>query len=154
MDISGTSVPEERIAALEKKVRDMDALVKGLLEELLDFRAVAMAMTRQSEERDRLELKQGPVVLGTISPSGADTPEGVTVIRPREAHQPAAPAEPTMVRIMQTDGTMKMEARYGETGMISSTGGYGRNKKGASAKTPQAPLIYAADEEKSGSSKK
>jgi hypothetical protein len=163
MDISETGAPEDRIAALEKKVRDMDALVKGLLEELLDFRAVAMTMTRQNAERDRLELKQGPVVLSAASQameyspaslSVADHAEGVTVIRPREAHPPAAPAEPTMVRIMQTDGTMKMEPRYGETNTISSTAGYGRNRKGAAASTTQNPLIYAAEEDKSGAAKK
>ena len=154
MEISETRVPEDRITALEKKVREMDALVKGLLEELLDFRAVAMAMTRQGEVRSRMELKQGPVVLGS-SPSATDTSDGVTVIRPRAAYPPSAPAEPKMVRIMQTDGTMKMEARFGESGMINSAAGYGRNRKGAAAaKTTQNPLIYAADDEKSGSSKK
>ena len=75
MEISETGMPEDRITALEKKVREMDALVRGLLEELLDFRAVAMAMTRQGEERSRMELKQGPVVLGTASPSGSDPSE-------------------------------------------------------------------------------
>ena len=134
----------------------MDALVRGLLEELLDFRAVAMTMTRQGEEQSRMELKQGPVVLGAAS-SGSDPSAHTTVIRPRDAHQPdvpAAPAEPAMVRIMQTDGTMKMEPRFGESGMINSAAGYGRNRKGAAARTPQTALIYAADEDKSGSSKK
>lgn len=132
----------------------MEALVNGLIAELLDLKAIAMPMSRQNEELCRVESEQEAAEQVAGSPTAAGTTSGVTIIRPREAHQPDVPAEPAMVRIMQSDGTMKMEARYGETGMISSTAGYGRNKKGASAKTPQAPLIYAADKEKSNSSKK
>jgi hypothetical protein len=156
MEISETGISEDRIAALEKRLREMEALVNGLIDELLDFKAVAKTMSRQSEERSRQELKQGPVVRGTSSPatsspSVAASTEPSTIIRPRGARQPdvpAAPAEPEMVRIMQTDGTMKMEPRWA-AGTIDSSSGYGRNKMGLAAKEKQAPLIYAADEEKS-----
>jgi hypothetical protein len=59
-----------------------------------------------------------------------------------------------MVRIMQTDGTMKMEARYGDKSMTNSAVGYGKNKKGNSVKGNQSALIYAADEVKSGPKEK
>ena len=59
MEISGTGVSEDRIAALEKRLREMDALVKGLLDELLDFRAVAMTLSRQAAEDRRQELGRG-----------------------------------------------------------------------------------------------
>lgn len=163
MEITETGVSEDRIATLEKKVREMEALVKGLVQELLDLKSISMTMTRESEVRSRQELKRGPIVQGTGAPglSGSfATPsissEGSTVIRPKGSRQPdvpAAPAEPEMVRIMQNDGTMKMEPRSG-SGMINSSGGYGRNKAGAAQKTKQAPMIYAADEEKSDSAKK
>jgi hypothetical protein len=158
MEISEAGISEDRITALEKRLRDMEALVNGLVDELLDFKAVAKSMSRQNEERSRQELKQGPVVRDSTSPVQADrTPsvaasqESSTVIRPRSARQPdvpVAPKEPEMVRIMQNDGTMKMEARSGG-GTIDSSSGYGRNKMGLAAKAKQAPLIYAADEEKS-----
>ena len=165
MEISQTGGQEDRIAALEKRLQEMDALVHGLLSELLDMKAVATTMTRQHEEHNRRELARGPVVLGTTSPSpsgssassaGTISSTGNTVIRPGRGHQPdvpAAPEEPQMVRIMQTDGTMKMEPRFGGN-RIDSSAGYGRNKKGSAAQTKQNPLIYAADEEKSASSKK
>ena len=166
MEIPGTGVSEDRIAALEKRVRDMEALVRGLVEEFLDFKAVAMTMSRQSDERNRQELKQGPVVRGTPSPVLAGPPvsfpvtpsaDGSTLIRPRGARQPdvpVAPAEPVMVRIMQNDGTMKLEPRMGDRNPIDSASGYGRNKMGAALKARQAPLIYAADEEKPGTAKR
>jgi hypothetical protein len=159
MELSATGVPEDRIAALEKKVRDMEALVKGLIDELLDFKAIAMKMSRQDGERSRLEMKQGPVVSVTSLPALAGQPSplspaisagGSMVIRPRGARQPdvpAAPAEPAMVRIMQNDGTMKMEPRCGDRNPIDSSGGYGRNKSGTLSRGKQAPLIYAADKE-------
>jgi hypothetical protein len=154
MDISGTGVvPEDRIDTLEKKVRDLDALVKGLVDEFLDFKAVALKLARDEGERTREELKRKPVVQSTAAPPGdAPSESGSTVIRPKSTRQPdvpAAPAEPAMVRIMQTDGTMKMEARYGDKSMTSSTAGYGKNKKGTAVKSNQHALIYASEEEKS-----
>ncbi len=57
LEISGTgAATEERIVAIEKKVRDIEALVKGLTQELLDLKSVAMKMSKQTEERSRQEL--------------------------------------------------------------------------------------------------
>ncbi len=59
MEISGTgAATEERIVTIEKKLRDMEALVKGLTQELLDLKSVAMKMSKQTEERSRAELKR------------------------------------------------------------------------------------------------
>ena len=154
MDISGTGgVPEDRIDTLEKKVRDLDALVKGLVDEFLDFKTVAVKLARDEGERTREELKRKPVVQNTAVPPGdAPAESSSTVIRPKSPRQPdipEAPAEPTMVRIMQADGTMKMEARYGDKNMTSSTAGYGNNKKCTAVKSNQHALIYASDEKKS-----
>jgi hypothetical protein len=125
LEISTNGEAEERIAALERRVRDMEALVKGLTAELLDLKTVARGMVRRDGERSGRELKQGTVVRGTTSPALAepsaspsvDVPAGDrTVIRPKGAGQQDgkdAPAEPAMVRIMQSDGTMKMEPRRG-----------------------------------------
>jgi hypothetical protein len=159
MELSGTNESEDRIAALELKLTNMEALVKGLIAELLDFRAIARTMSRETFERNRQELKQGTMVQGTSLPELATPPSlsisvhtnGSTVIRPRASQTqdlPVTPAEPVMVRIMQTDGTMKLEPRYGEAKHIDSTGGYGRNRKDTSGKSNQSPLIYAAEKEK------
>ena len=92
METSLSAATEDRIAALEKKVREMEALVKGLTQELLDLKSVAMKMTKQSEERSRQELKRGPIVAGAPaqqqllpqSPSSS----GSTSSGPREPGRP------------------------------------------------------------------
>lgn len=130
MDISANNEAEERIAVLERKIRDMEALVRGLTAELLDLKKVAMGISRQDGERSRQDLKKGTVVRGTLAPGLSDQPESASpaaapaeekiVIRPKGADKPAEPEAPEepMVRIMQSDGTMKMEPRRGNRKMI------------------------------------
>jgi hypothetical protein len=160
MEISTTSDAEDRIAVLEKRMRDMEALVKGLTAELIDLKTVARGMSRQEGERSRQELKKGTVVRGTTlpaldgpsaSPSVVVPAEGSIVIRPKGAPRqdaPVAPAEPKMARIMQADGTMKMEPRYGDKNSIDSSKGDGRTRKGASARSRQNPLVSTDEEDK------
>jgi len=160
MENSGAS--EDRIATLEKKVREMEALVKGLTQELLDLKSIAMKMSKQTEERSRQELKRGPIVQqggAPAAPAAApsyQSSSGSTVIRPksRASDAPAAPEEPVMDMIMQPDGTMKLEPRRGEKDYIIARAGYGRNKKGSSSQPKQSDLIYATDEEKKDPAKK
>ena len=72
MESSGSGAGEDRVAALEKKVNEMEALVKGLTQELLDLKSIAMKMSKQTEERSRQELKRmQPIVQGSQVPGGA-----------------------------------------------------------------------------------
>ncbi|MFA5347829.1 MAG: hypothetical protein WC294_06810 [Methanoregula sp.] len=163
MEISGTgAATEERIVAIEKKMRDMEALVKGLTQELLDLKSVAMKMSKQTEERSRVELKRVQSgVPGTqpqpVTQGGASGGPTSTVVMRKGAKSsdaPAAPPEPAMDMIMQTDGTMKLEPRRGNKDYIVASAGYGRNKKGTSVKGKQSDLIYAAEEDKKDPAKK
>ena len=72
----------------------------------------------------------------------------------KSSDAPAAPPEPAMDMIMQTDGTMKLEPRRGNKDYIVASAGYGRNKKGTSVKGKQSDLIYAAEEDKKDPAKK
>ena len=158
METGSGAATEDRIAALEKKMKEMEALVKGLTQELLDLKSVAMKMSKQTEERSRQEFKRAPVAQqqpAAPQPAPAPSMSGSTVIRPKgkpaEAQQ--APAEPQMDWIMQPDGTMKQEPRRGDKDYIVASAGYGK-KKGAAAKGKQSDLIYAAEETKSDPAKK
>jgi hypothetical protein len=166
MENAGSGAGEDRVAALEKKVNEMEALVKGLTQELLDLKSIAMKMSKQTEERSRQELKrmqpivQGSQVPGAVSGGASSMSQagGSTVIirrgsRAAEA-EPEAPAEPAMDMIMQPDGTMKLEPRRGDKDYIVASAGYGRNKKGISVKPKQSDLIYAVEEDKSKDSAK
>ena len=163
MESSGSgAASEDRVAALEKKVREMEALVKGLTQELLDLKSIAMKMSKQTEERSRQELKKlQPIVQGAPSAGTGGAPSGsgnTVVMRPKSARQADAaaqtPEEPAMDMIMQQDGTMKLEPRRGEKDYIVARAGYGRDKKGSSAKVKQSDVIYAADEPKKDPAKK
>lgn len=162
LEISGTgAATEERIVAIEKKMRDIEALVKGLTQELLDLKSLAMKMSKQTEERSRQELKRGQAAVTdaqaqSATTSGAPGSSSTVVMRKgaRPSDTPAAPPEPTMDMIMQSDGTMKMEPRRGDKNYIVASAGYGRNKKGTSVKLKQGDLIVAAEEDKKDPAKK
>jgi hypothetical protein len=153
METGTGAATEDRIAALEKKMREMEALVKGLTQELLDLKSVSMKMSKANDERSRQELVRSPIIQQGGQPQSASSTitssSGSTVIRPkgRAPEAPAAPPEPAMDMIMQPDGTMKMEPRRGDKDYIVASAGYGRNKKGQS-KPKQSDLIYAAEETK------
>ena len=139
MEISETSNSEDRVASLEKKVRDMEPLIKGLIAELLDLKSVAMTMSREADEYSRREPERRAVretrfqeTEENPAPQAATSSFGSTIIRPKAAppiENPATPAEPEMVMIMQPDGTMKMEPRRGDSHQTNSSGGYGMNQK-------------------------
>ena len=160
MENSGSgAATEDRIAALEKKMRDMEALVKGLTGELLDLKSIAMKMSKQTDERIKQDLRR-PAVVVQDSPQATESVSsssgGSTVVMRKGARQPEAPAappEPIMDMIMQQDGTMKLEPRRGDKDYIVARAGYGQ-KKGAAGKPKQADLIYAAEEDKKDPAKK
>jgi len=161
LEISGVgAATEDRIVAIEKKVRDLEALVKGLTQELLDLKSLAMKMSKQTEERSRQEMKR-PVIQGSqqqpAAAGGAQGTSSTVVMRKgdkRPSDVPPTPPEPTMDMIMQQDGTMKLEPRRGDKNYIVASAGYGRTKKGTSAKSKQGDLIVAAEEDKKDPAKK
>jgi hypothetical protein len=136
MEPSITGVSEDRIAALEHKVREMEALVRGLIQEMLDLKSIARMMSREAGERSHQEPEPEPIVQDSASADQADLSTALpvsapsdssTVIRPRGVFQPdlpAATAQPAMARIMQSDGTMKLEVRCGDRNQTDSSSGY------------------------------
>jgi len=142
---------EERVAALERKMKEMEALVKGLTEELLDLKSIAMRLNKFSEER-RQELKMMKPAVQAESTSG-------TVVMQKKGTTPervAAPAveEKRMDMIMQPDGTMKMEERRGDNHYIVASAGFASRKKmGSSSDQKKSSLIVAEDDDKESSKK-
>lgn len=144
--------PEDRITALERKMKDMDALVKGLTEELLDLKSIAMRLNKVSEER-RQELK-------TVKPVLGGTPPGTVVMQKKGSvasapRAPEPPKEEPMEMIMQPDGTLKPEKRKAGGEYVVASAGYSRKKGTNVGDTKRKDnLIVAEDEEKSPSAKK
>jgi hypothetical protein len=142
---------EERVAALERKMKEMEALVKGLTEELLDLKSIAMRLNKFSEER-RQELKM-------MKPSAQPEPGSGTVVMQKKGTAPERVAAPVveekhMDMIMQPDGTMKMEERRGDNHYIVASAGFASRKKMGSSPDPKkSSLIVAEDDDKESSKK-
>lgn len=128
MEITEIVAEEERIADLEKRVRYMDALVRGLNAELQDLRAIAKTVARQEDERTRLEFR--PDTMGTRQAEPAEgsgaVPAGDSAVMLQDAEAGPDSSAPAMARIMQPDGTMKLEPRYGDEKTVNPSSGDSR----------------------------
>jgi len=136
------ATPEERISALEKKGREMEAMVKGLTDELLDLKSIVMRLNK---------IKDMSIQAGTQAAAGA---AGSTVIIPkRPPVVKAAPPEPEkMDLIMQTDGTLKPERRKSSDYIVASAS-YSKKAKQSEGSGKKNDLIVAEDEEKDSAKK-
>ncbi len=144
-------VTEERVVALERKMKEMEALVKGLTEELLDLKSIAMRLNKFSEER-RQELKMMKPTIQAESASG-------TVVMQKKGTAPerasaSLPEEKRMDMIMQPDGTMKMEERRGDNHYIVASAGFASRKKARSPSEQKKSSLIVAEDDESETSKK
>lgn len=169
--------PQElhKMKDLEMKVVEMESMIKGLTEELLDLKSVVRKLVRVQEEREVRErhppapvtIAKQPSEQATKQPAQAK-PEAEVVVKkepePAIVSSPAPAERKQTVMIMQADGTLRPEERYSEDMIIASnrpgfpqknTGRPSSDKiiigkrevKGESGS--KAPLIYAEDEDKS-----
>jgi NACalpha-BTF3-like transcription factor len=131
---------DERLRDLERKVRELEALVKGLTEEILDVKSVAMKLSRDAEERRKkpvvaAERKTGATLQAEPRAGAESQParpaEPRSPARSAEKH-PAAPApeDEDLELIMQTDGTLKPEVRSSSEYIVASTGSRSTPAKG------------------------
>lgn len=140
------ATPEERISALEKKVRDQDALIKGLTEEFLDLKSITMRLSKVSE---RPEVKVNrPSTTATVGGTGtvvvAKRPVPTTAAR-----APPPPEPEKMEMIMQPDGTLKPEVRKVSSDYIVASAAYSKKgKQQGQGAGKKSDLIVAEDEEK------
>lgn len=124
---------DERIAELEGKVRELEALTRGLTDEMLDLKSIVMKLNTRAEERRVV-----------VQPRTTTTPgkkEGASA--PTEATEGAS-----LEMIMQPDGTLKPERRTSSDYIIAS-GRYGQKniRKGKEGEKEGAPLIYATEDD-------
>jgi hypothetical protein len=145
------ATPEERISALERKIKEIDALVKGLTEELLDLKSIAMRLNKVSEERGRADLK----MTRPAAPAGSST---VVVskrpITPQAARTPEPePAPEEMSMIMQQDGTLKPEKRKTGDYIVASASYSKKGKPQVSGAGKKSELIVAEEKEQDESKK-
>ena len=140
------ATPDDRITALERRMRELEAMVKGLTDELLDLKSIAMRLNKVNEER-RAELKMTrPASPGT---SG-------TVVTPKRVIPPAPKAQPEpekMDMIMQPDGTLKPERRVSSDYIVASGRYSKKGKQQAEGSGKKSDLIVAEDQDKDAAKK-
>ncbi|MCU0632095.1 MAG: hypothetical protein MUC66_03855 [Methanolinea sp.] len=145
---------DERVAALEKKVREIDALVKGLTEELLDLKSVAMKLSKASEERTRAEMRMGkPAAPPMSGPVILQKKPAAAPATQRSAQAPVETAPEKMDMIMQPNGTLAPEKRKNSDYIIASAG-FSKKKQSAAGAGKKSDLIVAEDEETDSAQKK
>jgi len=145
---------DERVAALEKKMREIEAMVKGLTEELLDLKSVTMKLSKASEERTRAEMRMGKAAAPT--PGGPVILQKKPVATPppqRPAPAPVETAPEKMDMIMQPNGTLAPEKRKNSDYIIASAG-FSKKKQSAAGPGKKNDLIVAEDEETDSAHKK
>lgn len=168
--IAGVGSNEERILALERKMKEQEALLKGLTEELLDLKSIAMRLNRASEERHAEIRRAQPVAAqagATVTQPQAQSAGASTVVMQRRTRSdvPASSSSQPEVQIMtaddegdlimQPDGTMKREKRRGDKNYIIASGNFRKGgAKGDARSKPKQDLIVAEDDEKATSGKK
>ncbi len=144
---------DERLRELAQKVNELEALVKGLTEELLDVKSVVMELNRQAEERVKGVLEAEPrknQVQTTIEPravqarrsGGVPHPGRADALKAGEPAQKQADARADagdggeMDLIMQNDGTLKPERRKPSEYIVASTKFESRVMGGRKAESP------------------
>jgi TolA-binding protein len=165
----------QKMKDLEMKVVEMESMIKGLTEELLDLKSVVRKLVRVQEEREVRERNPpAPMTISRQAPKPAAPepaqakPEVKAAVKsepePESVPEPARTERHDTVMIMQADGTLKPEERHAE-GMIIASNRPGFPQKNSSRPSSdkiiigkrevngergaKAPLIYAEDEEKS-----
>jgi hypothetical protein len=127
-------VDDERLRDLERKVRELEALVKGLTAEVLDVKSITMKLLRDSEDhrkkpvveerRAAPTLQAEPRAAAAPAPAPARAAQPRPYTRPAERQQPAevpAPADAKLELIMQNDGTLRPEPRRPSEYIVAST---------------------------------
>ncbi|WP_338096395.1 DUF7518 family protein [Methanorbis rubei] len=92
-DASASSAKSENTEALERKVRELDAMVKGLTEEMLDLKSVTRKLTMQLEE-----MRGGQSRVQAESRFGQKKPEEQATEISRGTAAPPASAHTAPVR--------------------------------------------------------
>ncbi|GAA5261678.1 hypothetical protein [Methanocalculus sp.] len=133
---TATADEDERITALERKVHELDALLKGVTAEMLDLKSVTRKLTRNLEDQEMRggdTASEAPLRKEPRSRSRIVPEEEPVRVRERQAPPPpplATPgpeAEPPvdtsdMELIMQPDGTLRPEKRNRNDYIVASSG--------------------------------
>lgn len=110
------SSPEERIERLERRAAEMEALVKGLTDEMLDMKAVVMKLKKDQRPAPVIQAVTPPA----LSRNKTRAEDGEPVFpTPGISTQTQPPREKITLK-MQPDGTLAPVKEHGDDIIIAS----------------------------------
>lgn len=143
-------VSDERMNGVEKRINELDGLVKGLMNEMLDVKACLQKISKSIDEDDipvvhkvQRETRESRRYPPVVSPSAAAERKSSNTEKEAETSQSS---KETL--IIQPDGTMKPEVQSGEE-MIVADHRSGRSPGRRGDPREKKPLIYADDDDDS-----
>ncbi|ACL16110.1 hypothetical protein [Methanosphaerula palustris] len=125
---------DSRVTVLEQRVRDLEAVVKGLIEEILDMKAMTQKIYKASEDLtsrpQQVSRSRGSASTVMVHPRNADRlsdhasehlEKQILTPKPSRAVSVEEPAK-AMDLIMQPDGTLKHEVRTSREYIVAPAG--------------------------------
>ncbi|MCA1916207.1 hypothetical protein [Methanospirillum hungatei] len=138
----GTNNLDERVRLLERKVADMEALIKGLTDEMLDMKAVVMKLKKEQRPPPVIQAVAPPISRSKVERESLE-PEAETV------KTVSPPARDKITLKMQPDGTLQPEKESGEEIIIASARDARMRYKDQHQRSGSNDLIIAEDKEPS-----
>ncbi len=137
--LSGESV-EERLIQIERRIAELEALIKGLTEEMLDMKAVVMKL--------KMDQRPAPIikaVASSVAPSIArESLNSNDAIKPEDKTEPVHEVKERITLKMQPDGTLKPERESGEAIIVAS----GLDARAKARNSRRQNDVIVAEEEK------
>lgn len=138
----GTNNLDERVRLLERKVADMEALIKGLTDEMLDMKAVVMKLKK--------EQRPPPIIQAVAPPISRSKVERENPEPEADAVKPvSAPVRDKITLKMQPDGTLQPEKETGDDIIVASARDARMRYKDQHQRSGSSDLIIAEDKEPS-----
>lgn len=137
---------DERVHHIERRLAEMDALIKGLTDEMLDMKAVVMKLKREQRPPPVIQAVVPPISRGKVDNAAEPGKE-------YGKEQVQTPVREKITLKMQPDGTLQPERETGDDIIIASARDArmraGRDNTG---RTGQNELIIAEDKDPADSS--
>jgi hypothetical protein len=105
---------DDRVRLLERRIVEMDALMKGLTDEMLDMKAVVMKLKKEQRPPPVIQAVVPPVSRGKVEKEKEERASE------KESGKQTSHARDKITLKMQPDGTLQPEAETGEDIIIAS----------------------------------
>ncbi|MDD3574672.1 MAG: hypothetical protein PHD71_06505 [Methanospirillum sp.] len=137
----GTNNLDGRVGLLERRVADMEALIKGLTDEMLDMKAVVMKLKK--------EQRPPPVIQAVAPPISRSKVEREVPEEDDTKKAQGSSAKDKITLKMQPDGTLQPEKEFGDDIIIASARDAMARYKDQHQRSGHNDLIIAEDKEPS-----